>query len=194
MYNIVASNVRSVDIPTRQNIASWVTSYVTVSNVKTYLLQASDLDIGVAWWVVDPSDIHSRYVYTVNKVVESDINHETSVITSPYFIPSSGVVNSGSIRVRPYLQLNSSILNQVDPEGGRVAKGSIVGFANTTWKVLTETIVFCTDSIGSCPFNNDWKDINAQKYTNIIDPGTTTPHLSTVKNYLDDWIKCWKDM
>jgi len=80
-------------------------------------------------------------------------------------------VSNDSLRVRPALRilnLNSSNLAIKDH----------FELAGYTWTVISDEIVLCDDTIGKCPFRNDWNSPDANDY-----------ETSDVKRFLEMWVK-----
>lgn len=157
MYEIVASNVNSISLLT---VAQYNTYNPADADPETW--KVPPIKGGGAWWLNNAGE-YSRCAYVVS--------HNESV-------PYSAVVNGG-LKVRPLLSLKSSILNPTGDDPVEV--GTVVSFGNTTWVVITGTLVVCEDAIGSSPFRDDWKALDALDYTK-----------STVKKYCDEWLAYWK--
>ena len=182
MYTVPASKLYSVDLLTKSQFISY--------NDPTSLDPEHEWKIPPIsgdWWLQDASTDetknvsgetitipgHTRYVYVVH-------NNKLTKYT--------GVVNCSSMKVRPLLTLNSSILNSNPAAGEIVAIRDLVLFANIEWVVLTGTALIPRDSIGCCAFNLDWKSQKAQVYY----IAGTSGYKSTVKTYLEEWFKFWK--
>ena len=156
MYEIAASNVNSIAILTKSQYESYnpPANPVDSKDNKIPLIYG-----GGDWWLTDAGE-YSRYIYVVHDGRANKFN---------------GVVNNQGTKVRPILNLKSSIV------GGDRKIGSEVLFGNTEWIIIANTVVICKDCIGRHAFMDDWHDKTAQTYSS-----------SSLKKFLDDWLAYWK--
>lgn len=171
--NIPTSRIVSIDLLTVAQFNQYKNITIQIDDETTAPLIS---ELGSDWWLSNAGSM-TRYVYVV---------HKDKAMTY------SGTVNNGNMKVRPIINFNGSTI--YGTYGTEVVKqGSIISFGGTEWIVLAPTIALSKSGIGCCAFNLDWKDLNAQKYTQIPLPTTPVTYKnSTVKDFVDNWLLYWK--
>ena len=181
MYTVLNTNVRSVDLLTKAQFTSY-NNPDSLDPEHEWKIPPISGD----WWLQDASTDETKTV-SGQTITIPGYTRYVYVVHNNKVTKYTGVVNCSSMKVRPLLVLNTSILNS-NPSKELVAIGDIVKFADIEWVVLSGTQLIPRDSIGCCAFNLDWKSQKAQVYYISGASG----YVSTVKKYLNDWFAYWK--